>query len=140
MRMLILLCLGTVLVSTETASAQPASTGTEASQRRIQCKVMAEQKAEEIRDLDASLGKNAPQIRKARQSSHYDLNNSRCYIELYRHELVRGRMIERETRALYDAQIDEMLAYTQIENGKKSGVVFDLPNQTKNAGWDDADN
>jgi hypothetical protein len=48
---------------------------------------------------------------------------------------------DRFGRYLYDGQTREMLAFAQIQNGKKSGKVFDLYHRTtsfENAGWDDA--
>ena len=48
---------------------------------------------------------------------------------------------ERFGQYLYDGQTKEMLAFAQIQNGKKAGRVFDLQHRTtsfENAGWDDA--
>ena len=39
-------------------------------------------------------------------------------------------------------QIDDILAFWEIKNGTKNGMVFDHSHQTttdKNIGWDDAD-
>jgi len=46
-----------------------------------------------------------------------------------------------DNRSVYDGQIDDLLAFSKIENGKKVGMVFDHSHQTaidSNLGFDDA--
>ena len=75
------------------------------------------------------------------QFSHYSPGTNRCYVEI---RVQTGELNEpshRFGRYLYDGQTKEMLAFAQIQNGKKSGKVFDLHHRTMsftNAGWDDA--
>jgi hypothetical protein len=75
------------------------------------------------------------------QFSHYSPSTNRCYVEV---RVQTGELNERSHRFgryLYDGQTKEMLAFAQIQNGKKSGKVFDLRHRTtsfENAGWDDA--
>jgi hypothetical protein len=75
------------------------------------------------------------------QFSHYSPSTSRCYVEI---RVQTGELNERSHRFgqyLYDGQTKEMLAFAQIQNGKRSGKVFDLYHRTttfENAGWDDA--
>lgn len=75
------------------------------------------------------------------QFSHYSPSANRCYVEI---RLQTGELNEhshRVGRYLYDGQTKEMLAFAQVQNGKKSGKVFDLHHRTtsfENAGWDDA--
>jgi hypothetical protein len=73
--------------------------------------------------------------------SRYSPMTNRCYVEI---RVQTGELNERSDRFgryLYDGQTREMLAFAQIQNGKKSGKVFDLHHRTSsfdNAGWDDA--
>ena len=75
------------------------------------------------------------------QFSRYSAMTNRCYVEI---RVQIGELDERSHRVgqyLYDGQTKEMLAFAQIQNGKKSGKVFDLYHPTtsfENAGWDDA--
>jgi len=75
------------------------------------------------------------------QFSRYSPMTDRCYVEI---RVQTGELNERSDRFgrfLYDGQTREMLAFAQIQNGKKSGMVFDLHHRTtsfENAGWDDA--
>jgi hypothetical protein len=75
------------------------------------------------------------------QFSRYSPMTNRCYVEI---RVQTGELNERSDRFgryLYDGQTREMLAFAQIQNGKKSGKVFDLHHRTSsfdNAGWDDA--
>jgi len=75
------------------------------------------------------------------QFSRYSPRTNRCYVEL---RVQTGELNERSDRFgryLYDGETREMLAFAQIQNGKKSGKVFDLHHRTtsfENAGWDDA--
>jgi hypothetical protein len=87
-----------------------------------------------------SLYKNVPEVVDAHYSSKYDPVNNRCYVEVYIH--TRTKRFDSEHRQLYDAQVDDLLAFAQIQNGKKSGMVFDHQNHRTttdtNLGWDDA--
>ena len=71
----------------------------------------------------------------------YSPSTDRCYVEI---RVQTGGLSERSDRFgqyLYDGDTRELLAFAQIQNGKKSGKVFDLHHPTKsfeNAGWDDA--
>ena len=75
------------------------------------------------------------------QFSHYSPRTNRCYVEM---RVQTGQLNERSDRFaqyLYDGRTREMLAFAEIQNGKKSGKVFDLYHHTtsfENAGWDDA--
>jgi len=75
------------------------------------------------------------------QFSRYSTRANRCYVEMRVQTADLGRYSERFGRYLYDGHTKELLAFTQIQNGKKSGKVFDLHHRTtsfENAGWDDA--
>ena len=80
----------------------------------------------------------------ASHSSKYDAKSNRCYIEIFQHKKYgRKKENERQIRQIYDAQIDDLLAFAQIENGTKSGLVFDHEHRRTtdtNRGWDDANN
>jgi hypothetical protein len=71
----------------------------------------------------------------------YSPSTDRCYVEI---RVQTGGLSEHSDRFgqyLYDGETRELLAFAQIQNGKKSGKVFDLHHPTKsfeNAGWDDA--
>jgi hypothetical protein len=75
------------------------------------------------------------------QFSHYSASTNRCYVEIRVQTGELNEYSHRFGRYLYDGQTKEMLAFAQIQNGKKSGKVFDLHHRTtsfENAGWDDA--
>jgi len=75
------------------------------------------------------------------QFSRYSPNTNRCYVEMRVQTNDSKRRLDRFGRYLYDGQTKEMLAFAQIQNGKKSGRVFDLLHRTtsfENDGWDDA--
>jgi hypothetical protein len=58
-----------------------------------------------------------------------------------RQKFGRNKENEIEHRQIYDGQTDDLLAFTQIKNGKKVGMVFDREHRNKtsdNLGWDDA--
>jgi hypothetical protein len=66
-------------------------------------------------------------------------STNRCYVEI--RVQTGGERSDRFGQYLYDGETRELLAFAQIQNGKKSGKVFDLHHPTKtfeNAGWDDA--
>jgi hypothetical protein len=139
------------------AFGQSAPTATEAFNLRIKCKQMADEKAEDMswHPLEPANGagvgmspaavarlneQNRPEIISSSHSSRYDPKSNRCYVEIRLH--TRRKELDRDSRQVYDAQIDDLVAFTKIDNGKKVGMVFDHKHQTttdKNLGWDDAD-
>ena len=75
------------------------------------------------------------------QFSRYSPGTNRCYVEMRVQTGDPDENSDRFAQYLYDGQTREMLAFAQIQNGKKSGKVFDLHHRTtsfENAGWDDA--
>ena len=75
------------------------------------------------------------------QFSRYSPRTNRCYVELRVQTGELNEHSDRFGRYLYDGETREMLAFAQIQNGRKSGKVFDLHHRTtsfENAGWDDA--
>jgi alkylation response protein AidB-like acyl-CoA dehydrogenase len=73
--------------------------------------------------------------------SRYSPRTNRCYVEIRVQTGDLNEQSDRFGRYLYDGQTRELLAFAQIQNGKKSGKVFDLNHRTtsfENAGWDDA--
>jgi hypothetical protein len=75
------------------------------------------------------------------QFSRYSPRTNRCYVEMRVQTVDPNEHLDRFARYLYDGQTKEMLAFAQIQNGKKSGRVFDLNHRTtsfEDAGWDDA--
>jgi hypothetical protein len=62
---------------------------------------------------------------------HYNPNTNRCYVEI---RVQTGGLSEHSDlfgQYLYDGETRELLAFAQIQNGKKSGKVFDLHHPTK---------
>jgi hypothetical protein len=75
------------------------------------------------------------------QFSRYSPWTNRCYVEMRVYTNDPNKNSERFGQYLYDGQTREMLAFAQIQNGKKTGKVFDLQHRTtsfENSGWDDA--
>jgi hypothetical protein len=75
------------------------------------------------------------------QFSRFSPRTNRCYVEMRVQTGDLNENSDRFAQYLYDGQTREMLAFAQIQNGKKSGKVFDLHHRTtsfENAGWDDA--
>jgi hypothetical protein len=71
----------------------------------------------------------------------YSPSTDRCYVEIRVQTGGLSEYSDRFGQYLYDGETRELLAFAQIQNGKKSGKVFDLHHPTKsfdNAGWDDA--
>jgi hypothetical protein len=71
----------------------------------------------------------------------YSASTNRCYVEIRVQTGGLGEHSDRFGQYLYDGETRELLAFAQIQNGTKSGKVFDLHHPTKsfeNAGWDDA--
>lgn len=139
MRSKVALCL---LVLVSPAYSQTPPTATEAFNLRIKCKQMVAQKEQDMQEQRERLGKLAPELISSFSSSRYDPRANRCYGEFHYHEYVRRASLDREVRALYDMQVEDMLAFWEIKNGKKNGVVFDHSHRStkdKNIGWDDAD-
>jgi hypothetical protein len=137
------------------AMAQTLPTTTEAFNLRIRCKQMAEEKFQSLRSRPMtveegasigwsprevqSLNRNLPQEIHAHYNSKYDLINNRCYADAFIQ--MRTEKFEIEYRQIYDVEVDDLLAFAQIQDGKKSGMVFDRQHRTttdSNLGWDDA--
>jgi len=75
------------------------------------------------------------------QFSRYSPQTNRCYVEMRVQTGDLGKNSDRFGRYLYDGQTKELLAFAQIQNGRKSGRVYDLQHRTmtfENDGWDDA--
>jgi len=75
------------------------------------------------------------------QFTRYSPKTNRCYVEMRVQTIDPDKQSDRFAQYLYDGQTKEMLAFAQIQNGKKSGKVFDLHHRTtsfENGGWDDA--
>jgi hypothetical protein len=132
-----LACLAVAPFLAEVAFAQSLPTATEAFELRIRCKKMAEQKTEERAAGNERLEWHTLE---SHNWSKYDAQNNRCYIRIYTHiyKSTHDAELDHEDDAVYDAQIDELLAYTKIENGKKFGMVFGENNwvQPKECGDD----
>jgi hypothetical protein len=139
------------------ALAQTPPTATDAFNLRIKCKELAERKLDNFSfhrlsvtdgdsigmsaDTIAAINGNAPEVLDAWQTSKYDSENGHCYVQLYKHTFVREPPFDRELLDLYDVQTDSLLAFANIENGKKVGMVFNKKHRktaSKNHGWDDA--
>jgi hypothetical protein len=142
--------------------AQTPPTATEEFNLRIKCKQMADEKAESmterpITDAEgASLGMKPADVafmnkqieqRRANvimssHASNYDPKTNHCYIEIIIHKRFgKNFEIEVKHRQVYDAQTDDLLSFTKIENGQKVGIVFDHDHRTTtndNLGYDDA--
>jgi hypothetical protein len=102
--------------------AQSPPTATEAFNLRIRCKAMAEQKAQEYRDVD-SFGKW--DIVAAWNTSKYDPTSNRCYGRIYEHKTKQNGRYDYEFDQLFDLQIDDLLAIASIENGKRHRKISD---------------
>jgi hypothetical protein len=75
------------------------------------------------------------------QTSRYNPVTNRCYVELVVQSADLTKPMKIFSQYLFDGQTGEMLASLKVENGQKSGTVFDRNHQTTtyaNAGWDDA--
>jgi len=75
------------------------------------------------------------------QFARYSPSTNRCYVEMRVQTGDQDHHTERFGRYLYDGATRELLAFAQIQSGKKSGRVYDLQHRTtsfENAGWDDA--
>jgi len=129
-----------LLIASGQAGAQTPLTATEASNLRIKCKQMADQKADELawHGLSvadgASMGMSAvdvarlndearPEVLESWSSSKYDAINNRCYVRIYQH--TRRESNDYELHQVYDAQANDLLAYAAITNGKKHGLILD---------------
>lgn len=122
------------------SAAQMQPTATEAFHLRQECKSLADKKAEEL----LSINPDFQQLITSYSKSKYDLKSSRCYIEIFKSwRYGKQRESEMYVRQIYDGLTDDLLAYAQIQNGKKMGLIFDgahVADVGKNLGWDDADN
>jgi hypothetical protein len=137
------------------ATAQTPPIATEAFNLLMRCKQMGEEKFQSLRSRPMtveegatigwsprevqSLNRNLPQEIHAHYNSKYDPINNRCYAEVFIQ--MRTQEFEMEVRQIYDVQVDDLLAFAQIQDGKKSGMVFDhqyRPTTDRGVGWDDA--
>jgi hypothetical protein len=141
MRKSLIVILLLVLVAGGLAVAQTPPTATEAFNLRIKCKQMADRKAGEAADINAAA---KWEVLESRGSSKYDATNNRCYILIYQHIRKSRLGLEKVSSQLLDAQVDELLASAQIENGKKTGYIWDESYQGQRyfkdgeAAWDAA--
>jgi predicted transposase YbfD/YdcC len=95
----------------------------------VNCKAMVDAKAREMTATVLPTTKYE-YYRKVLRTSHkskYDAENKRCYMDLFIHEVTGFGKEKKETesRTLWDVQMDEQLAYANIEEGWKIGMVFD---------------
>jgi hypothetical protein len=138
------------------AFGQTPPTATEAFGLRIKCKQMADEKAEAmswhpLSNADgATMGMRPaaveqlnrttePNVVFSSHASRYDPKANRCYIEIHDHTQKKG--LDVDIRSVYDGQIEDLLAFSKIENGKKFGMVFDHSHQTtpdNNLGFDNS--
>ena len=113
----------------------------EASNMRIQCKKMADEKAERLWLLNPYL-RQQPEVIRRLANAKYDAKNDRCYIEIFDHHKAGGqRVFDLQQRQIYDAQKDDLLAFAKIQKGKKVGMVFDPTHRStmgNDLGWQDA--
>jgi uncharacterized protein YqfB (UPF0267 family) len=75
------------------------------------------------------------------QISRYNPITNRCYVKLTVQSADINKPEKHFSAALYDGQTGEMLAIENMENGQRSGIVFDRNHKSTsdaNAGWDDA--
>jgi hypothetical protein len=61
----------------------------------------------------------------ASNTSKYDPIRNRCYGRFYNHITKQNYRLDHEYDQLFDLQIDDLLATASIENGKKSGNIWD---------------
>ncbi len=141
--------------------AQTPPTATEAFNLRIKCKQMADEKADSLEwhplsvedgaifgmsaDAVAASNRNreaAQEIILLSHSSKYDAKNNRCYVDIFKHwKFGSHKENDMQYRQIYDVQTDDLLAFAQIENGKKVGMVFDHEHRSTmgdDLGWTDA--
>jgi hypothetical protein len=144
------------------AVAQTPPTATEEFNLRIKCKQMADEKADSMTERPltnaegasiglkpadlAAMNKQVEQrmanVIMYNHASNYDAKTNRCYIEVVK-QWRYGRQFEFEmhSRQVYDAQTDDLLAFTRIDKGEKGGLVFDPEHRStadNNFGFDDA--
>ena len=65
------------------------------------------------------------EIVQAWNTSKYDPTSNRCYGRIYEHIAKQQYRLDRETDQFFDLQVDDLLAFATIENGKKHGNIFD---------------
>jgi len=149
------------MLNCQATLAQAPPTATEAFNLRVKCKALADDKAEAMKRHPMSVADGATlglsagavdalnrkndarsEVLQSWHSSRYDIENNRCYIELFEHRRFGvNKENEAQYRQIYDGQTDDLLAFTRIENGKKVGMVFDPEHDRTtddNLGWDDA--
>ncbi|UVO33665.1 hypothetical protein KUL72_19235 [Bradyrhizobium arachidis] len=111
-----------VLTSTNFASAQLPPTATEAFNLRRQCKNLSDEKAQQLNEANRELGWD---LVAAWNSSKYDPISNRCFGRVYGHIVKPSHHLDHESDQIYDLQTDDLLATTTIQEGKKSGSIFD---------------
>jgi hypothetical protein len=123
------------------AFGQALPTATEAFNLRIKCKELVDEKTQTM--TEDFYRPKAPELEFFYSSSRYDARVNRCYGDFHwKQKFHTGLMKERESRSLFDMQVDDLVAFNKNEDGKKVGMVFDHSHQSTsngNLGWDDAD-
>jgi hypothetical protein len=115
------LCVLSLSLFTVHGSAQSPPTATEAFNLRIKCKKMSDQKAQ----LDAVNENPNWKPVQAWHSSKYDPTSNRCFGRFYTHATNTVTSSELENDAVWDLQVDDVLASAHIYNGKKHGDIND---------------
>jgi hypothetical protein len=102
-------------------------TATEVFNLRSKCAALGEKILEEDQSTSRSEMRS--------QRSHYDPQTNRCYVELITLS-VNHDVADPYHRILFDGQTKDLLAFAQIEKGRRSGLVFGR--SPSDVGWDDA--
>lgn len=151
-----------IIALTGQTIAQTPPTATEEFNLRNRCKQMADEKAyamtehpltnadgasvglkpADVAAMNKEMEQRRANVMLESHASNYDAKSNRCYIEIIIHKRL-GKNFENEVkhRQVYDAQTDDLLSFTKIENGQKVGMVFDPDHRTtadNNLGFDDA--
>ena len=99
---------------------------------RVRCKESADKKFQQIGNINPS------EIRGSWQRWNYDARAERCYIEIFTHRSAPGSSSETQSRQIFDAETDRLLASAEVKDGKNIGIVFDDGYQGSRFGWDAA--
>jgi len=83
---------------------------------------MSDEKAQEAIDMNRMM---KWEIVGAWNTSKYDPTSNRCYGRFYQHITKQKYHFDHESDQIYDLQTDDLLAWSRIENGKKSGNISD---------------
>lgn len=114
------------------AAAQIVPTPPGAYNFRIQCKESADTKFQQVSNINPS------EIRGSWHRWKYDARTERCYIEIFTHRSAPGTSNETQSRQIFDAGTDRLLASAEVKDGKNIGIVFDDSYQGPRFGWDAA--